>query len=660
LLSATISASMSTTETGNSEGVAQPWSRLQALRQSVRDVPPAQVRAWATPGIISLGFGLLCTIVSWPVISLAPVTGLDSSWRSGLAMAAVHHIEWGSRLDFTYGPLGFLTVRALYFGSTAALAFLYQFVVELALFSLLFRFTRKSFPPLLAAVVSYAIGATAVELVDAGDLLMGPTFLLAILAVREQRQWNRRLLLALLGTIGAVGILIKFGDGLVVIGFAVIIVAVGRGKARIAESAAAGLSFVVVLLVSWLATGNRLGSLPEYLRYSVSIAGGYASAMQVEMGRTDEWWYAGIILLILAALTILVVRTRGRREQVGTALLVAAYAWWGLKEGFVRHDAHDLIFFSSMLVALAIFGFSSSGLRPFFIAMVAFVSVITWTAAGVVPSNLLSLATDAHGFGRQIHTIVGHQVRNATIDAARVQMQSTYALSPAMISELDHQTVAIEPWENSVAWAYPTIRWDPEPVLQAYTAYSASLDALDSHFLKSSAAPSRILEQPPQAIDGRDPSFEPPTTFVTVLCHYVQLNASPTWQVLTRVSNRCGPSHLLARVTATFGQSVPVPAGSPGTMVVARFQAISLPIGYKISAAVLKPPITYMNVPGAQFRFLTGTAGDLHLLRTPSSVGYSAPFMPPTVSSFTLSGAGVAPMSGHYVVSFYSMRVAAR
>ena len=648
------------TDTGDPELVGPRWARIGSLRQSRRRWESIRGRSWATPGTVALGFGLVCTIVSWPVISLAPVTGLDSSWRSGLAMAAVHHIEWGSRLDFTYGPLGFLTVRALYFGSTAALSFLYQFVVALALFSLLFRFTRKSLPPLLAAVVSYAIGATAVELVDAGDLLMGPTFLLAILAVREERPWNRRLLLAVMGTIGAVGILVKFGDGLVVIGFAVIIVAVGRGKARIAEAASAGLSFVVVVLVSWVATGNRLGSLPEYLRYSVSIAGGYASAMQVEIGRTDEWWYAGIVLLVLAGLTVLVVRVVGRREQVGTALLVAAYAWWGLKEGFVRHDGHDLIFFSSMLVALAIFEFSSAGLRPFYIATVAFFSVIVWTANGVVPSNLLSLATDTHGFGTQVHTIVASQPRNATINGARVQMENTYALSPGMLSELDHQTVAIEPWENSVAWAYPAIRWDPEPVLQAYTAYSASLDALDSHFLMSSAAPSRILEQVPEAIDSRDPSFEPPTTFVTVLCHYAQLDASATWQVLTRVSDRCGRFRLLARVTTSFGRSVSVPPGPPGTMVVARFQVLSLPISYKISAAVLKPPIMYINVPGAQFRLLTGTASDFHLLKTPSSIGYAAPFMPPSISSFTLSGAGIAPMTGHYVVSFYSIHVSAQ
>jgi hypothetical protein len=438
-----------------------------------------------------------------------------------------------------------------------------------------------------------------------------------------------------------------------------VIVDVCIGSESIYDAITAGISFIIVLIVAWLATGNGMDSLLDYFRHSAAIAGGYASSMQLEMGRTDEWWYAAIVLVILAALTALFVRPIQKREQAGVVLVVIGYAWWGLKEGFVRHDGHDLIFFASMLVALAIFGFSSSRIRSFYIATVACVAVFTWTAAGFVPGNLLSLAADAHGFGTQIHTIISSRLRTATINGARAQMQNAYALSPQMVSELDNHTVAIEPWENSVAWAYPRIHWDPEPVLQAYSAYTASLDAQDSDFLASSMAPARILEQPPTAIDGRDPTFEPPTTFVTALCHYIQLDASPTWQVLRRVHDRCGPTRPIARVTATFGQTVKVPVGPPGTMVVARLQSVPLPITYKLFSLVLKPPILFMNTPGAKYRFITGTAGDLHLLRTTPSIGYDAPFMPPTISSFTLSGAFISPNTGRFVVSFYSIRISA-
>jgi hypothetical protein len=183
---------------------------------------------------------------------------------------------------------------------------------------------------------------------------------------------------------------------------------------------------------------------------------------------------------------------------------------------------------------------------------------------------------------------------------------------------------------------------------------------LDSDFIASPEAPSRILEQAPAAIDGRDPTFEPPTTTVTVMCHYVQLDASPTWQVLARVSDRCGPTRFMSSRTATMGTSVSVPEGPPGAIVVARIESLHLPLSYKVASLVLKPPITYMNVPGAGYRFVVGTAADLHLMRPASSLGYAPPFIPPSIRSFDLVGAGLAPGTGSFKVSFYSMSVAPR
>ena len=164
---------------------------------------------WTNPIATAAAVGAVFTVAAWPVVSLAPATGLDQSWGFGLASAAVKHIAWGPNLDFTYGPLGFLTVRTLYFGSTAALAFVYQFVVLWALFTLLFRCCRASLPLIPAALVSYGIGATSVALVDPGDLLMAPTILLGILALRQQQAPVRRALVTVLVTVSAVGFFIE-------------------------------------------------------------------------------------------------------------------------------------------------------------------------------------------------------------------------------------------------------------------------------------------------------------------------------------------------------------------------------------------------------------------------------------------------------------------
>jgi hypothetical protein len=643
-------------EVGDASRIKDPHSLLDRVAQHRRSRDSAWSRLWRSPNAVAIGLGLVFTGAAWPAVTLAPSVGLDPSWGFGLASSAVHHIEWGPDLDFAYGPLGFLTVRTLYYGSTAALAFVYQFVVLWSLFTLLFRFIRAMLPLPVAVLVSYGIGATTVALVDLGDLLMAPTFLLAILAVRQHRPRVRRVLITVIAVVSAAGFFVKFADGLIPLVIVVVIVSIGPRKTRVLDAVLPVVTFALVLVAAWWATGNGLGSLPAYFRYSADVAGGYASAMQLEIGRTDEWWYAGIVLVGTAILTFLCVRSRGRREQIGTVLILIVYAWWALKEGFVRHDGHDLIFFGLMFVALAVFDVPLPRFRLYYITIVGVVGIIVWSAAGAVPANLLAVSADVHGLASQINTIVDRKDRTATTDAARAKMQQTYALSPTMLTELEHHSVAIEPWENSVAWAYPAIRWDPEPVLQAYSAFTSSLDALDAQFIASPRAPARILQQPSEAIDGRDPTFEPPTTTTTVVCHYDQLAASSTWQVLARVSNRCGPTRFISSQTATMGRSVRVPVGPPGTMVVARI-SLHLPLTYELASIVLKPPITYMSVPGARYRFVVGTADDLHLMRPASSAGYSPPFLPPSIPSFELLGGGVAPGAGRFVVSFYSIRV---
>ena len=71
-----------------------------------------------------------------------------------------------------------------------------------------------------------------------------------------------------------------------------------------------------------------------------------------------------------------------------------------------------------------------------------------------------------------------------------------------------------------------------------------------------------------------------------------------------------------------------MPTGSPGTMVVARFESLPLPISYELAAVALKPPIMFMTASGQRERFIVGTAGDIHLMRPASSTGYTAPFVP--------------------------------
>ena len=232
------------------------------------------------------------------------------------------------------------------------------------------------------------------------------------------------------------------------------------------------------------------------------------------------------------------------------------------------------------------------------------------------------------------------------------------ALSPATLSLLEGHTVAVEPVENSIVYTYPQLDWDPEPVLQAYSAYTSYLDRLDAAFLASVRAPERILFQPWMVIDGRDTFLDPPATVESLYCHYVQLPAPGPAQVLKRVANRCGQPVEVERVSAHFGSSITVPSRQ-GEMVTAAF-SFGAPLGARLEGVLLKPPTVSLTTwigdgRPLTYRFIPGTAADSHVLSAPPSLGYSADFTPAPVQRVALSGGGWNAGEGRYTVTFYAV-----
>ena len=242
---------------------------------------------------------------------------------------------------------------------------------------------------------------------------------------------------------------------------------------------------------------------------------------------------------------------------------------------------------------------------------------------------------------------------------ARARIVAQEPLVAKTMSLLKGHTVAIEPWEDLVAWADPAARWDPEPVLQAYSAYTTGLDRLDARFIASPKAPQRILVwRFSEGFDDRDFFMDPPATTEAIFCHYSQLALQGPWQVLRRIRNRCGAPVELGKVRTEFGEPVKVPPAR-GDMVVASFQ-FGLPLLSKLADVLLKPPFTYLTTWGTSgtpftYRFVTGTAADLHVLATPPALGYTGRFAPASLSQVELSGGGWPSGKGSLTVVFWGI-----
>ncbi len=320
----------------------------------------------------------------------------------------------------------------------------------------------------------------------------------------------------------------------------------------------AGTAFIVVIVAALVAAGQDLSNFASYLHGALAVAIGYGSAMGLSSGRGAEDWYAALDLALAVLVFTLALRGSPPRHQVAAVLMLALWIWETLKEGFVRHDMHDLIFFGLFVVALGLARLPRR-LVPVQTASIALAALLTCLANGAVPPSLRSPVEDVRSIYHEVADVASG-ARWAEVQAmARYQVRVTGdALHPAVVEALAGLTVAAEPWEDALSFAYPQLRWRPEPVLQSYSAYTSYLDHLDASFLASPRAPERILYQS-VALDGRDPFWDPPTTMVATYCHYRQLSVSGPWQVLGLVPDRCGEGHVVGQARARFGQPVDVP-----------------------------------------------------------------------------------------------------
>jgi hypothetical protein len=433
----------------------------------------------------------------------------------------------------------------------------------------------------------------------------------------------------------------------------------GAVPTRRQAAMAGAVPFVAVAAVALVSASQSLRNVASYVRGSLSVALGYGSAMSLETGRRAEDWYALIDVALLAAVVVLALRGRPRLEKAAISLIFVGWTWEALKEGFVRHDTHDLTFFALVLLALCLARLPRAQL-PLQAGAVVVAGLLACLANGHAPPSVRSPAEDATALATEVRDLAvpGHWAKAE--QTARAEIQRTGDDLPApLVAALRGHTLAVETLEDAMTFAYPSLRWDPEPVLQSYSAYTSYLDQLDAHFLSSSRAPERILYKP-VTINNRNQWWEPPASLEAMYCHYRQVGTVDHWLLLARVAGpgRCGPATVTGAETVRFGQPVTVPA-APGRMVVATF-SVSSPFTARLESVALKGPevdVTVWSTAPAPstFRFIPGTAADAHVLAVPGSLGYPAGFTPPAVRKFEFTGGGWGKGHGSVHVTFYSV-----
>jgi hypothetical protein len=592
-----------------------------------------------------------------------PSVGLDSSWNGGLTMAIHDGLQWGSDIVFTYGPLGFMNGQGLWYGDLGVIAFLYLASLHVAFCTTLVWALRRLIGALPAVLIAFLI-VTVLPLVEESIVV---AVLLCMRALEAER--SERLLNALViggAAFAAVEVLIKLSAGPVIAAF--FLIALVGLRARWWQLAAYLALLAVEVLLLWLLTGQSLGEIPGFLRSTYEIVSGFSASM---VTTTDvEPWQVTVATIAAAgvAVGLVLASTRGAyadaRARWGGIVLIGLAAFTVFKEGVVRTDAgHLSLFFSTACVLWIAIPWARARWWWMLAGLVVIVG-IGWPVRPEGQTNNLDLVANVRKAVDQFRNLASPSRRQQLIEAGRASMDAIYQLEPEALAALRGHTVAIEPWEVGVAWAYG-LDWKPLPVFQNYSAYTARLDRVNSEALTDPAGPERLLREnvglvypefPSRGIDGRFPGWDPPEQARTALCNFAIVHASERWQVLARTPDRCGPSRPLGVVEASPGEAVPVPAPGPHEVIWARLDGVEVSGLERLYAFLLHARTRHAIVNGERsYRLIPGTAADGLMLRSSNGIGGKGAFAQvPQARTIAVTG-----VDDRLRVTFFAMPVKA-
>jgi hypothetical protein len=600
---------------------APAWGETRA---GVVDRIPARARRlFASPVLQVMAAAVAIAWLTWPVETIDPGPGVEPSWAAGLSMAAHQSLDFGQEFVFAYGPLGFLAQPHLYYPLTAALAGLYVGVLQVATAASLLSAARASFGFLGAAAIALVLSKLAIVVVPTTLLIPPLAFLWCVYAIR--RGSDRWFLVVAVGggVIGAFELLIRLNVGIVVFALCGLTLVMERER-RFRNLAVFLASAVISFLVLWLAAGQDLRAVPDYLLYSFEVVSGYSDAMGFE-DLSREWEYFAAAAVAAVALFIGWRNTDGwsRNGRLKLLALGAVLAFPTFKQGFVRHDYfHSGVWFLSAAVALV--GLSWRRDRRAEAALGLICILVALSAAGlngdqVNPIRSAGAAVD------QLRTMASSK-RLSLIEETRAGMRSQYGISERILDLVRGRTVHVYGHETSVAWAYPELRWHPLPAFQSYVTYTRRLDRLNATAL-SNDGPEYVLRGSDAPLDGRHFTLEAPETMLMMFCLYKPVATVSSWQLLKRRPNRCGAPRKIGIVRTRVGDHFAVPRGTGRGMILMDLREPPTSGWQRLRSLIFRRDGLYLLVnKAAIFRMVPGTATGRMIVRIPDAVDYPGGF----------------------------------
>lgn len=584
-------------------------------------------RRWLS--LIPVVESAILAIAYLPLSQTTPRGTLDGSWQLGMSLVHLRGIPAGPGFVFTYGPLGFLEYPNVVWSPGAILGLVYIVVTTFAFYLLVCKGLLEWMPPIVAFAftAAFALATTGVfsvaEVATAALILWAAPMLRPAVLREALPLW----IPAALGAAAALQMLVKFGPGAMTIALAAIVTVARPPRPR--NLVLTFGSFIAGFVVLWLAAGESLGDIGQWLWGSLQLSAGYSASMASHAGLSGgKYWvfWAIVVAAICVGLVRLVLTAHA--AALPTVALVALAAWYYTKEGLTRLDQpHVTVVYVGVAALVVAIPWDRRRMSVGIVGLtISLAGVVITAGPGGTPGRVRELVSQPrHRLGeaeRIVRAVVQPSFRSSELARARYTIAIAFPFSLPLARDLRNARVHADPWLIATVWAYG-LSWTPVPIFQTYSAYTTSLDDLNADSLQDGDGPNAVIrQQHPYRALGRVPAWESPDYMVVLTCDYEITGETSRWQVLRRAASVCGAPRPLSWRVAHGSETVSVPTPTDARdIVVAAFDYTRSP-AQQLLTLLLKPfrlPTVVTN--GAKTGFVAGTASQMHLVHVPETIG---------------------------------------
>lgn len=578
-------------------------------------------------------------------------SGLDPSWTWFDGYAFAHHLQWGSQVLWTYGPLGFMALPYQYPDWGVWVASYVASAIFRNMFLTLIFMTNRNVRGIQRTpfdLVPLILGFLFLEFegihVDVISLVVAVIIVFRLVLLTPEQQRHPFVESGIAGPVLAASSLIKFTSFIAAVlllaAVATTLLVDRRGRYRRC-TAVLITGFSTSFIIGWAVAGQKLGNLPAYLHAAFLISSGYSAAMSIPGSR-----HLALIAVAMVAGYGLALGWIGKAfgwKRAGALGVIAGpliFLFW--KEGFVRMDwGHVGIFYLFMAILFLVTSLlhGTSWASKTGVILSAGIIGAYWAQTGLM-TPLLKPAQERDQVALAWKLVTHPALYARWSSGAMERVQRVYHIPRLIAATVRDRKLAVLPWDILEAPANGAKLKVP-PVPQLYSTYTAWLDHTDARWLTRHGP--RYVLLTIKSIDDRYPLFSAPRMYKTLFSHYCLLKAAKNNLLLARRDRPAADKETprsIRQSETRLGEKIKLADAHPGTAVT-LIAHVKLSLLGRLVSMLYRPSPAFVTfylddgVIKGPYRFIYGVAGDGLLV---------SPFLDSTsaVARWLTHGRGVA------------------